>query len=418
MQHPIPSRWLMAAALAGLTAGAGTAQAGNVPAGYTKCAIDGGTCAFSGARKVAYGAAGKYVYGIYQNGVACTLANFGGVDPNPDVPKKVCSRAKKAIDMSSPVPAYRGVSLAGAEFGADPWGNGALPGTYGVNYIYPNQGEVSYFAGKKMNTVRLPFRWERLQPTLQAPFDAAEWSRLNGFVANATAGGTTVVLDPHNYARWYTNIIGAGVSNNAFADFWSRLATAYKGNPKVVFALMNEPHDMATEQWLAAANAAIAAIRAAGANNLVLVPGNGWTGAHSWSQNWYGSPNATTMLGVIDPANNHAYEVHQYLDGDSSGGSATCVSETIGVERLTAFTAWLRSHAKRGFLGEMAGGDNATCHVAVDGMLAYLSANRDVWAGWTWWAAGPWWGGYMFSIEPRSDGSDAPQMGWLTPYLP
>jgi endoglucanase len=175
---------------------------------------------------------------------------------------------------------------------------------------------------------------------------------------------------------------------------------------------------MPTEQWLSAANAAIAAIRSSGANNLVLVPGNGWTGAHSWSDSWYGSPNAQVMLGIVDPAKRHAYEVHQYLDGDSSGGSPSCVSQTIGVERLTAFTAWLRSHAKHGFLGEFAGGDNPTCHAAIDKMLAYLGDNRDVWSGWTWWAAGPWWGSYMFSIEPRGDGSDAPQMGWLTPYLP
>lgn len=404
---------------AALMLAASAASAGNVPKGYTKCAVEGGTCSFGGARQVAYGAQGKYAYGIYQGSVGCTLANFGGVDPNPDVPRKVCSYANTAIDMSSPVPAYRGVSLAGAEFGADPWGNGALPGQFGIDYIYPNADEVSYFGGKKMNTLRVPFRWERLQPTLQAAFNADEWARLDGFVKTALADGMTVVLDPHNYARWHTGVVGAGVSNAAFADFWSRLANAYKGRPnRVVFALMNEPHDMPTEQWLSAANAAIAAIRATGAKNLVLVPGNGWTGAHSWGDSWYGSPNAQVMLGVVDPADRYAYEVHQYLDGDSSGSSPNCVSETIGVERLTAFTAWLRSHAKHGFLGEFAGGDNATCHAAVDKMLAYLGTHRDVWSGWTWWAAGPWWGGYMFSIEPRGDGSDAPQMGWLMPYLP
>ncbi|GAA0746582.1 glycoside hydrolase family 5 protein [Ideonella azotifigens] len=406
------SSLVLFAALAGAAA-----HAGNLPAGYAKCATEGQTCSFKGARQVAYGAAGKFAYGTYVGGVACTLASFGGVDPNPAKPAKVCSYNKQKINTSSPVPAYRGVSLAGAEFGADPWGGGSLPGTYGVNYTYPTQGEVGYFAGKQMNTVRLPFRWERLQPTLNAAFDSAEWGRLNGFVAAATASGVTVVLDPHNYARYYSNVVGAGVSNAAFADLWSRLATAYKGNDKVVFALMNEPHDMPTEQWLGAANAAIAAIRAAGAGNLILVPGNGWTGGHSWSDTWYGTSNATVMLGVVDPADRYAYEVHQYLDSDSSGNSANCVSTTIGVERLSGFTAWLRSHGKRGFLGEFAGGNNATCQAAVTGMLDHLGANRDVWNGWTWWAAGPWWGSYMYSIEPQN-GVDAPQMGWLTPYLP
>ncbi len=396
-----------------------SAYAADVPRNYTVCAGEGQTCGFTGSRKVAYGAGGKFAYGIYQGSVACKLENFGGVDPNPNRPNKTCSYAKRQIDMSDPAPKLRGVSLAGAEFATDPWGNGALPGTYGVDYTYPTASEVSYFLGKRMNTVRLPFRWERLQPALNAAFDAAELARLDGFVRNATAQGATVLLDPHNYARWHTSLVGSSsLPNSAFADFWSRLAAQYKSNANVVFGLMNEPHDMATEAWLSAANASIAAIRAAGANNLVLVPGNGWTGAASWSLNWYGSPNADVMLGIVDPHNRYAYEVHQYLDSDSSGTSSQCVSTTIGVERLAGFTAWLRSHAKRGFLGEFAGADNATCSTAINQMMAHLGANRDVWIGWTWWAAGPWWGDYMFSLEPRSNGADAPQMSWLTPFLP
>lgn len=312
---------------------------------------------------------------------------------------------------------YRGVSLAGAEFGADTWGTGSLPGTYGTHYIYPNQTEVDYFLAKKMNVVRLPFRWERLQPALNGAFDSAELARLDAFVVATTTKGMNVALDPHNYARWYSNVVGSGtLPNSAFADFWSRLASRYKSNPKVIFALMNEPHDMSTEAWLSAANAAIAAIRAAGASNLILVPGNGWTGAASWTSNWYGTANATAMLAITDTGNNYAFEVHQYFDADSSGTSASCVSNTIGAERLMIFTSWLRAHGKRGFLGEFAGGNNATCQAAVTGALSHLGANSDVWIGWTWWAAGPWWSTYMFGLEPTG-GNDAAQMSWLAPYL-
>jgi endoglucanase len=49
-------------------------------------------------------------------------------------------------------------------------------------------------------------------------------------------------------------------------------------------------------------------------------------------------------------------------------------------------------------------------------MLTYVEANSDVWSGWTWWAAGPWWGSYMYSIEPNG-GTDQPQMATLAPYL-
>jgi endoglucanase len=306
----------------------------------------------------------------------------------------------------------RGVNLAGAEFG-----EGNLPGTYGTDYRYPTSSEVDYFGSKHMTVVRLPFRWERLQRTLDADFDADELGRLDGFVRDATSKGLNVVLDPHNYARYRGNPIGSdAVPNAAFADFWRRLALLYKGNDHVLFGLMNEPNSMPTEQWVSAANAAIAAIRAAGAPNLVLVPGNGWTGAHSWSESWYGTSNAQAMLAIHDAANNYAYEVHQYLDGDFSGRSDQCQSATIGSQAIAGFTQWLRANGKKGFLGEFAGGDNATCRAAIGDLLGNMEANADVWAGWSWWAAGPLWGDYIFSLEPVN-GADRPMMNVLAPHL-
>jgi len=314
---------------------------------------------------------------------------------------------------------FAGVNLAGAEFG-----EGSLPGNYGQHYIYPNQSEVDYFKSRGMNVVRLCFRWERLQQSLNTNLDATELSRLHGFVSPTTAKGVHVVLDPHNYARYYGNIVGSGsVPISAFSNFWWRVADIYRTNDHVIFGLMNEPHDMVTETWRDAAQAAINAIRAAGAGNLILVPGNGWDGAHSWLQNWYGTPNGTAMLAITDPGDNFAFEAHQYLDSDSSGTSATIVSSTIGAERLMAFTEWCRSNNRRGFLGEFAVA-NSTIGAgigdeAISNMLAYVEQNADVWLGWTWWAAGPWWGNYMFSLEPTSNYTvDQPAMGVLKNFFP
>jgi endoglucanase len=319
---------------------------------------------------------------------------------------------------------YTGVNLSGAEFG-----EGNLPGTHGTHYIYPSAAEVDYFLGKGMNTIRLPFRWERLQRTLGGEFHATEFNRLRNLVQYATGKGAYVVLDPHNYARYHGNVIGGGtVTNEHFADFWSRLAEAFKGNSRVVFGLMNEPHTMPTEQWLSAANAAIAHIRHTGATNLILVPGNAWSGAHSWSQNWYGTPNATAMLGVVDPGNNFAFEVHQYLDSDSSGRSPAIVSPTIGVQRLAGFTNWLKANRRRGFLGEFAVANSTIGDAAgqigdeaLTGILEHIQANSEVWLGWAWWSAGPWWGDYMFSLEPTNLGqpaqADRPAMGVLDDYF-
>ncbi|MDN5925413.1 MAG: glycoside hydrolase family 5 protein [Xanthomonadales bacterium] len=260
-----------------------------------------------------------------------------------------------------------GVNLSGAAFG------GNIPGSYGTDYIWPNADELAYFHAKGMNVVRVPFRWERLQPTLNGPLNSAELARMQSFVSAADALGMRSILDPHNYARYNGQVIGSGsVSNAAFADFWSRLATVFRNDPHVIFGLMNEPHDMPTSDWLNAANAAIAAIRAAGASQLVLVPGNAWTGAYSWEQTWYGAANASVMDGVVDPGNHYAYELHQYLDSDYSGTQTACVHDAATLHDVTA---WLRAHAARGFLGEFAGANNAACQADVTSVLSYMAAN-------------------------------------------
>ncbi len=315
------------------------------------------------------------------------------------------------INLSAQVQ-FAGVNLAGAEFG-----EGNLPGTYNQHYTYPTKAEVDYFTAKGMNVFRLPFRWERLQRETYTALNATELSRIKNVVSYATSKGAHTILDPHNYARYFGEVIGsAGLPVSAFAGFWEKLAAEFKDNPNVIFGLMNEPHNMTTESWLEAANAAIAAIRSTGASNLILVPGNGWTGAHSWTSDWYGTPNSVAMKNITDPADNFAYEVHQYFDSNSSGTSETCVSTTIGADRLKTFTSWLKNNNQRGFLGEFGISANETCMMALDNMLAYMHANSDVWMGWTYWAAGPWWGNYMFSVEP-ANGQDKPQMAILEKYL-
>ena len=319
--------------------------------------------------------------------------------------------------------AYRGVALGGAEYGLNAWGAG-VSGVHGVDYIYPDPAfapgyaSADYFLGKGMNTFRLPFRWERLQRVRGGPLDTAELGRLRTTVNNLTAKGAYVVLDPHNYGRYLTGVVGVDISAFDFSNFWWRVAYEFKENPKVIFGLINEPHDMPTEAWVDAANAAIGAIRNAGATNLVLVPGNGYSGGHSWYDTWYGWPNSEALLWISDPGSNYAFEAHQYLDSNNSGMSADCVSETIGAERLGVFTSWLHAHGKRGFLGEFGAGANATCLTALDVMLTHLENNADVYLGWTTWVAGPWIpSDDVVRLDPPA-GVDVPQMNVLEAHLP
>jgi endoglucanase len=267
-----------------------------------------------------------------------------------------------------------------------------------------------------MNVFRLPFRWERLQPVLGQPLDPAELERLQTTTADLRALESTVILDVHNYARYRGAIVGSPeLPASNLADLWRRLAEIYRTDPEVVFGLMNEPHEMPTAQWVEAANVVIAAIRATGAANLILVPGNRWTGAHSWSQGE--QPNSELMLGIHDPVDHFAFEVHQYLDADASGSADACVSESIGVERMAGFTEWAARHGFKAFVGEFNGGANTICEAAVRRMLDHVERAPSVYLGWTWWAAGPWWGDSPRVLEPNRDGSDKPQMKWLEGYL-
>lgn len=330
------------------------------------------------------------------------------------------TRAQPATsDAAPPGPAvllpWRGISLSSAE-----WGEKLpFPGVYGKDYEYPSVASTAYYQAQGMNLMRIAFRWERLQPRLNAEFDAAELARLRKFVDGSTARGLHVLLDPHNYAAYREQRIGTPtVPVAAFADFWRRLALQFKDNPRVLFGLVNEPHGLPTETWADAAQAAIDAIRASGADNLISVPGNGYTGAWSWHiGHWYGRANAEIMDRVRDPADRMLFEVHQYLDQDGSGTALECVSETIGVERLERFTRWLRQHGRRALLAEIGAADNPVCARAVRGALAHLHANADVWAGWLWWAGGPRWGDYLMTLEPQADGRERAQMRWLRPWL-
>lgn len=305
----------------------------------------------------------------------------------------------------------RGTNLSGAEFGI-------IPGRSGYDYTFPTLQELAYFVGKGMKIIRMPFLWERIQPALGGPLDPAHVAWLTSFVQYDP--NVSFLLDVHNFGTYLGNPIGmtGGPTDAQFANLWSQLATLFKGNPNVIFGLMNEPHLQPTATWLGSANAAIAAIRTGGAPNLITVSGTYWDSAAAWNGP---GDSSSVMLGVVDPGNNCVFEVHQYFDADGSGESSTAVSSTVGSQRITRVTQWARFHGKRLLLGEFGAADNTTMLAALTDCVAYMKANADVWMGWTYWSAGPWWGPYNYSIEPSNLGqasqAEAAQMTALLPYL-
>jgi len=303
-----------------------------------------------------------------------------------------------------------GVNLAGAEFA--PQKN---PGTYGVDYVYPSHAEIDYYANAGMSVIRLPFLWERLQTSAYGPLDASQLAHIDDVVNYATAKGLKVILDAHDYGSYQGSLIGSdAVPNSAFADFWGKLGGHFASNANVMFGLMNEPHAQTAAQWLDSTNAAIAEIREAGATSQeILVSGTYSDGAWRWVK----TDNATVIgAGVQDPAHNFAFDVHQYLDSNGSGTHPAVVSTSVGVERLEAITNWAEATGNHLFLGEFGVGTDQTSTAALDNMLSYMQTHADAWQGGTYWAGGPWWGNYMYSIEP-THGADKPQMDVLQSHL-
>ena len=304
-----------------------------------------------------------------------------------------------------------GVNLAGAEFNPE----GGV-GTYAKDYIYPNRENLAYYRGKGMRLVRLPFRWERLQPTLKGPLAPAELKRLLATVRQAGALGMSVIVSPHNYARYRIGgeekLIGSPeVPVEAFTDFWIKLATVMKDERAVAaLSLMNEPHDT-NGTWKKTAQAGIDAIRTVDRAHIILVPGDAWSGAWSWRL-------YNEDLVLKDPSNKLIYDAHQYFDRNSSGFYKEGYDENgafpgIGIERLSPFVNWLRERKLKGIITEF-GVPNSDPRwlVVLDQFLQAMAENG---LGGTYWAGGPWWGDYPLSSEPKA-GADAPVMSVLGKY--
>ena len=295
-----------------------------------------------------------------------------------------------------------GVNLSGGEY------NGSSTRIY-FDYTYPTKAEIDYFTKKGLKVFRVPLIAGRvLSTSMSNNGGGPDWQALSGVIAAAAADGAYVIVDVHQFGTMPSGLVGRDAAATVeFTAAWSEFAKRLKGTPNVIFGLMNEPNQQSAAEWLTGANAAVAAIRQAGATQLILVPGSYWDGAQSWTN----TDNSRVMLGVEDPANNFAFEVHQYLDQYSTGATPAVVKGS-GKTTLVAVTNWARVNRVKVFLGEFGFATTAEAMAEGQDLLAYMSANTDVWRGWTYWAGGPWWGDYMFSVEPNN-GTDKPQMGLL-----
>ncbi|KIO31992.1 glycoside hydrolase family 5 protein, partial [Tulasnella calospora MUT 4182] len=216
------------------------------------------------------------------------------------------------------------------------------------------------------------------------------------------------IIDIHNYARWNGNIInqsGGAVTNAHFVSVWTQIATKYASQSRVVFGVMNEPHDVPDINiWAATVQAVVTAIRNAGATSqMILLPGNNWTSA----QTFVSSGSAAALSQVKNPdgsIKNLIFDVHKYLDVDNSGTHVECTTDNIQSSFLP-LAQWLRCNGRQAFLSETGGGNVQSCVTYMCAQLSFIKHNSDVFLGYTGWSAGAFYASWNYILTEVPNGS-------------
>lgn len=293
-------------------------------------------------------------------------------------------------------PRLTGVNIAGAEFNSK-----RLPGVIFKDYTYPKDSELAYIAAQGANVIRLPFRWERLQPEANKPLNNDELNRLKNTVRKASAQSLCVILDVHNYAEYYgESFEDKPELENAFVDLWRRMAKEFTDPTQTIFGLMNEPAHMPVHRWAALAKRTVKMLRDEKSENRIFVGGGSWSGLHDWFKPKGETSNAAEFADLKDPLNRTTIEVHQYADEWYSGTKTDCHPPEHFDPRFERIAAWAEEHNQQLFLGEFGVAATEECLKVLDRFLSLMKG--PVWKGWAYWAAGGWWGDYPFALNTNA----------------
>jgi endoglucanase len=225
---------------------------------------------------------------------------------------------------------------------------------------------------------------------------------MNNTQAMEEVPNTPLSIDIHNYGRWAGGIVGQdGPSADALAATWTQIATHWASNSRVIFGIMNEPHDSdgATDfdmdKWAATSQTVVTAIRGAGATSqmIFLTPTN-WANAMSFPDR------SAALLGVKNPdgsTDNLIFELHQYFDKE--GGKNTFCNDALA-DGFKTLAEYLKTNKRQAFIGELGAGNGQDCIDIVCSVLDVLNNNADQFVGWTSWAAGNWWADYELTQVP------------------
>ncbi|EGN97356.1 glycoside hydrolase family 5 protein [Serpula lacrymans var. lacrymans S7.3] len=377
---------------------------------YAQC----GGIGWTGATTCATGAVCTDINSYYYQCLpASSATSVGGGSPTTSTvsvssPTSTCGATPPS---SAGTLKYAGVNIAGFDFGCDTSGDCTASGAYpplAQYYGADGIGQMTHFVNDdKFNIFRLPVGWQYLtNNVLTGTLDETNFAEYDTLVQGCLGTGASCIVDIHNYARWNGQIIGqGGPSNEIFASLWSSIATKYASQPKVIFGIMNEPHDLPSiPLWAGTVQAAVTAIRQAGATSqLVLLPGDNWTSAATFVS----GGSADALNNVTNPDGSTTgliMDVHKYLDSDNSGTNAECVTDNIA-SAWQPLSQWLRCNGRQALNTETGGGNVASCETYMCQQIDYQAQNSDVILGYVGWAAGNFAASYVLGETPTQSGT-------------
>ncbi|KAJ8122999.1 hypothetical protein O1611_g9699 [Lasiodiplodia mahajangana] len=296
---------------------------------------------------------------------------------------------------------FLGVAIAGGDFGCQidgtcPPGSAQLPLSNGptqMNHFVKDDG---------INLLRIPTSWQFLvNNEVGGDLDASNLAKYDQLVQSCLGTGAYCMIDIHNFARWNGQIIGqGGPTDEQFASFWGQLAGKYATSDKIIFELMNEPHDLDIGIWAQTCQKVVTAIREAGATSqMILLPGTNFDSAATLVS----SGSADALLAVTNPdgsTDNLLLDIHKYLDVDNSGTHAACTTNNI--DAFTIIAKYLRSKGRKGLVSETGASSDASCMTAFCAQNSFINENSDVFEGLVAWGAGSFSTSYVLSLTPSN----------------
>ena len=306
-------------------------------------------------------------------------------------------------------------------------GGDVVPGVIGTNYFAPSAADLSYITARASGASRLPFLWERMQPTIGGALDPTYVSQIKSVALSAANNGTTVILDCHNYM--HRTVDGAdryvdnpdGVLTRAhLADLWQKIARFFVKIPGISgYDIMNEPQgpfgsEGSSADLAAIMQASVDAISTVDQSKKIYVEGNGWSSAEHWVQNNESYP-------LSDRHDKIVYSAHCYADYDASGTHYDYASQvshhiptSILADRSSAFAQWVSQNKLRGHIGETnVGIDSPLWLSTLDmGLSFWKTHNLPV----NIWLYGAYFGNNPFNLFPYS-GSPSLQWSVIKKYV-